>query len=57
MVAGCVVCVVLAASGGAVVPITGSLGGGVLSSHLGIVLTLCCGFAAGLVVGAVRADN
>lgn len=56
-VAGCVVCVALAASGVAVVPITGSLGAGVLSSNLGIVLIPLSGMAAGLVVGAVRADN
>ena len=56
-VAGCLVCVALAACGVAVVPITGSLGAGELSSDLGIVLTTLCGIAAGLVVGAVRADN
>ncbi|MEU4828620.1 hypothetical protein AB0H37_42800 [Actinomadura sp. NPDC023710] len=56
-VAGCLVCVALAACGVAVVPITGSLGVGELSSDLGIVLTALCGIAAGLVVGAVRADN
>ncbi|MEV4000749.1 hypothetical protein [Actinomadura sp. NPDC049753] len=54
-VAGCLVCVVVAASGGAAVPITGSLGAGALSSNLGIVLTTISGMAAGVVVGAVRA--
>lgn len=54
-VAGCVVCVVVAASGGAAVPITGSLGAGALSSNLGIILTTISGMAAGGVVGTVRA--
>ncbi|MEV3923252.1 hypothetical protein [Actinomadura coerulea] len=53
-VAGCVVCVGLAAFGGAVVPITGSPGADVLSSDLGMVLTIISGFAAGVMVGAVR---
>ncbi|SNR25204.1 hypothetical protein [Actinomadura mexicana] len=56
-VAGCLVCVALAASGIAVVPITGSLAAGVLSSNLEIVLLTLSGMVAGLVVGAVRADN
>lgn len=53
-VAGCLVCLGLAAFGGAVVPITGPLGADVLSSDLGMVFTIISSFAAGLVVGAVR---
>ncbi|NDU72741.1 hypothetical protein GWI34_08875 [Actinomadura sp. DSM 109109] len=56
-VVGCAVCAVLAASGAAVVPITGSLGAGALSSGLGCILITLCGMAAGVVVGAVRADR